>query len=315
MEGIERHRYLVPLLAAFALAVLFGASFGFWEPRIESPVTFAAAGARKVPPPPPAAVSRILPPLPPLTAHAYIVQIQGEERSIASQRPYKPMRPASITKLMTALLAYERVPKEELIHFSESAKNTEEKTSNVRTNEAVSRDDAIRLALIPSANDATLALAEHVGNNASSTVIFSEAVRTFVLLMNEKARDIGLTDSSFINPIGLDEEGHMMSARDVARLMEYIWDQHPDFFAISRAKDAVVISDEDRAYRIENTNILLSEYPAILGSKTGFTDLARGTLAMVYPVAPGQVAFVVILGSEDRFGDGRKLIQWLEESF
>lgn len=314
MEGIERHRYLVPLCACFALVVLFGASFGFWEPRIESPVEFAAVGARKVAPPPPA-VSRVMPPLPPLTAHTYIVQIEGEERPIASQRPYKPMRPASITKLMTALLAYERVPKEKIINFSESAKKAEEKTSNVRTNEAVSRDDAIRLVLIPSANDAALALAEHVGKSASSTTIFFEAVHNFVLLMNEKASEIGLTDSSFINPIGLDEEGHMMSARDVARLMEYIGKHHPDLFAISRAKDAVVISDENRAYHIENTNMLLNEYPEILGSKTGLTDLARGALAMVYPIAPGQVAFVVILGSEDRFRDGRKLIQWLKEIF
>lgn len=314
MEGIERHRYLVPLLACFALAVLFGSSFGFWEPRIESPVEFAAVGARTIAPPPPA-ISHIMPPLPPLTAHTYIVQIEGEEHPIASQRPYKPMRPASITKLLTALLAYERVPKEEIINFSESAKKAEEKTSNVRTNEAVSRDDAIRLALIPSANDAALALAEYVGRSASSTAIFSEAVHNFVLLMNEKSAEIDLTDSLFKNPIGLDEAGHIMSARDVARLMEYIWQTYPDLFAISRATDAVVISNENRAYSIENTNALLSEYPAILGSKTGLTDLAKGTLAMVYPIAPNQVAFVVILGSEDRFGDGRKIIQWLEEAF
>ena len=202
-----------------------------------------------------------------------------------------------------------------MIDFSEFAKNVEEKTSHVRTNEAVVRDDAIRLVLVQSANDAALALAEYVGRREGATIVSTEAIRQFVFLMNTKAREIGLVDSVFINPIGFDEEGHVMSARDIVRLMEYIWQTNPDLFAISRAKDAVVISDENRSYSIENTNVLLSEYPSILGSKTGFTDLARGALAMIYPISSQEVAFVVILGSEDRFGDGRKIVEWLKEVF
>jgi D-alanyl-D-alanine carboxypeptidase len=79
--------------------------------------------------------------------------------------------------------------------------------------------------------------------------------------------------------------------------------------------DADITSMGDRAYHIEATNQLLSEFPALRGGKTGLTDFAKGALILLYPVRPDRTAVIIILGSDDRFADGRNLIHWLESAF
>ena len=103
-----------------------------------------------------------------------------------------------------------------------------------------------------------------------------------------------------------------MSAEDLAILAEYILKKHTKILEISRTVETVVYSDKLTEYRVANTNDLLREFPAILGGKTGFTDNAKGALLFLYPVRPGLTAIAVLLGSEDRFEDGRWIIQWLE---
>jgi len=188
------------------------------------------------------------------------------------------------------------------------------KVSAVPSGESLRRDDMIRLALVISANDAALALAEAVGKKEGAPT-FSNALAHFVKLMNQKAWQIGLRYSQFQNPTGLDEELHRMNAHDVARLIEYAWYTHPRLFEISREHLVTITSPSGTAYSLSNTNELLGEFPAILGSKTGYLEAGNETLAMVYPIRPDRAAVIVLLGSKDRFADGRKLIRWLEESF
>ena len=123
-----------------------------------------------------------------------------------------------------------------------------------------------------------------------------------------------MTHSHFENPTGLDAESHAASAEDLARLAEYIARRHPELLEIARTREVTVRSRSGGEYAITNTNELLSEFPALLGGKTGLTDKAKGTLLLWYP-AGEKTALIVILGSDDRFGDGRKLIRWIEDNF
>lgn len=273
---------LTTLLATLLLAVIVFAPITAREPPLE------------------AEFSAVLPQEPILNAHAYFVKIIGEEKPLAKRRELKRLPPASLTKLLTVLVALELIPAANSIYFSEEAKKAEPKSSTASVGERFFRDDVIRFALIESANDAALALAETVG------------YESFVEAMNEKARAIGLKNSSFKNPAGLDGENHLSTAEDLALLAEHIYKSGQWIWEISRVQEETIYSEKLKEHHIASTNELLREFPGILGGKTGFTDNAKGALLFLYPVRPDRIAIVVILGSEDRFEDGRKVIKWLE---
>jgi len=250
---------------------------------------------------------------PELNAHAYLVKIIGEKYPLAKRREWKMVPPASLTKLLTAVMAKEKLAEDEFIILSPKAKAVEEKRSRVPQEEKMLRDDWIKAAIIESANDAALALAEALGKKQGARS-YEENMEIFKRLAAEKALEIGMQSFQIANPTGLDETRHLISAADLALLAEYIWYNHPDIWEMSRAVEATVRSITQQEYVFKNTNDLLKEFPAILGGKTGFTDNAKGTLLFLYPLKSGKIASVIILGSEDRFGDGRKIIQWLESN-
>lgn len=253
-------------------------------------------------------------PDPELNARAYLVKIAGEDDLLLSRRSWKPLPPASLTKLLITLVAYEELSPAETIKFSEEAKRVEEKTSDAEAGEVFSRNDIIRFALIESANDAALALAEAIGSKLGGTT-FEDRIARAIRKINERAGELGMRSSNFLNPAGLDAENQYTTAEDLARLSEYIWNKRREIWENSRIISAEISSAEGAIHKVTNTNDLLKEFPAILGGKTGFTDEAKGTLVLLYPIRPNKVAIIVILGSDDRFGDGRKIIRWLEESF
>ncbi|QQG45300.1 MAG: D-alanyl-D-alanine carboxypeptidase [Candidatus Sungiibacteriota bacterium] len=250
-------------------------------------------------------------PEPEIRAHSYLVKFIGEDKILIRRREWKKLAPASLTKLLTALVARQNLLPADWIIFSEKAKTVEEKISTVGVGESLLRDDAIRFALMGSANDAAEAMAEKLGER-------------FLELINTEARRIGMSDSSFRNATGLDTEEHYSTALDLAKLAEYIWQNQPALWEMTRNTEAEVYSDTFNKYEIKTTNELLEEFPEILGGKTGFTDKARGTLILLYPVYPAlmdkggvkdKVAVIVILGSTDRFSDGRAIINWLRDNF
>ncbi len=249
-------------------------------------------------------------PLPLINAHAYLIKVLGSDVVLAKQREWKKMPPASLTKLLTAAIAKDNLAPDEKIILSEGSKKTEEKTSGIPAGEMFWRDDMLTLIIMASANDAALALAERVGERGGR-LNFQERINYFAEFMQKKAHEIGLENSSFKNPSGLDAKNHYANAEDLAQLAEYIWYNHQQIWAISRTLEKSIVSNSGREYKIVNTNELLKEFPAILGGKTGLTDNAKGTLILLYPLKTGDIAVIVILGSEERFEDGRKIIQWL----
>lgn len=281
-------------------------------------VLFSVAGGRGAAPRAAATVglgiaAAPLPPAPPdVSAEAYIVRFAGESRAVAERRADKPLAPASLTKVMTAAVAAEKLAPADTAVLSAFAKHVEERKSPAKEGEEFLRDDLIRAALVLSANDAALALAERTGSGGGLTS--RERVTSFVQLMNAKARILGMDRTHFENPTGLDMPRHVSTARDLALLAEYVHLRHPALWAAARQQEAMIATVAGKTYAIASTNMLLGEFPGILGGKTGLTDRAKEALMLVYP-AGGKTAVIVVLRSDDRFGDGRKILQWLEQHY
>jgi D-alanyl-D-alanine carboxypeptidase (penicillin-binding protein 5/6) len=137
----------------------------------------------------------------------------GEDGAVlARSRASQPRAIASITKLMTAIVVLEHARLTDLVEVSSRAAGIGESTVYLRPGEELTVADLLRATLIPSANDAAEALALYVGDGSADR---------FVDLMNEKARALGLADTRFENPHGLDEPGHASSAHDVTALLRY----------------------------------------------------------------------------------------------
>lgn len=277
-------------------------------------------------------------PEPVLNAEAYFVRFADDPAPLLTRRAEKSLPPASLTKIMTVFAARQILAPDDVVLFSEEAKAVEEAKSDVSSGETFMRDDAVRLAMIPSVNDAALALAGAAGREAGEGD-FANRIAFFVRFMNEQARVMGMRDTHFENPTGLDAPDHAASARDLAELAASVLARDPEIFTMSRDLKADIFSTDGKRHTIENTNDLLKEFPALVGGKTGMTDNAKGALILLYPVGikspeaaadapvahrasrgaypapPQRTIIIVLMKSDDRFGDGRKTIRWLEESF
>jgi D-alanyl-D-alanine carboxypeptidase (penicillin-binding protein 5/6) len=167
---------------------------------------------------------------------------------------------ASITKLMTAVVVLERAKLSDVVRVSPQAAGIGESTVYLRAGEELTVADLLRATLIPSANDAAEALAIHVGDGS---------VDRFVELMNEKAEQLGLSDTHFENPHGLDEAGHVSSARDTTTLVRFA-------LGIPFIRDALsresVLLPGGRTF--ETTDDLLAGWAPLVAGKTGHTRAA-----------------------------------------
>ena len=248
---------------------------------------------------------------PNIQAESYLVKIANENKYLLKQREWKKSAPASLTKLLTAVIAEEELSPFEKINVSAEAKNVEAKISSVEKGESLIKDDLLKLLLSGSANDIARVLTEEIGHQHGAKNI-EEGLGVFQELAKKKVDELGMSDSYFKNPVGLDDPEHYTTAEDLVKLAEHVLYRHPRLWDFSVFHEVEIYTESGKSYIMNNTNGLLKEFPAILGSKTGFTEKARDTLLMLYPVRPDKIAIVVILKSENRIEDGRKIINWLD---
>ena len=235
---------------------------------------------------------------PPISADAVFVTDISTGTELFAQNPDEPLPPASLTKIVSALVVLERASLDDIVEILEDdLVSAEESQVGLVAGDRLSVRDLVHGMLIPSGNDATLALARHVGANAlGQGASAEEAVAEFVSMMNAKAAELGATASNFLNPTGLDQDGHVMSARDVATLTEAAL-QNALFAEIVAKTEAVLSSElEPDGYRVATTNQLLAE-GVVTGVKTGTTAKAGGCLVTSFAVGPNEVV-AVILGSD-----------------
>ncbi len=208
---------------------------------------------------------------------------------------------ASITKLMTILLILEENKLNDVTKISSNAASTEGSTMFLQEGEEIAVENLIYGALIHSANDAAVALAEY---NAGS-------VMNFVDKMNKKAKELGLTNTHFSNPVGLDDSQNYSSASDIAKLAQLVYAN--DFIkhaANLREMDVRSISG-DLTHKLETTNDLLDNtYLKIKGLKTGSTDSAGLCLVSVAEDDNDNEIVTVVLNSPARFTETKILTDW-----
>lgn len=245
---------------------------------------------------------------------AYVWDVRGE-RALYKKNESEVLPLASITKLMTALLTYELVPQNDRIGVPLTA-ILQEGNSGLVAGESLSVEELTEFALISSSNDAAYTLAASVGNLLGD----KDATAQFVAGMNIRADELGLGTLEFKNMTGLDvsttEPGAVGSAKDVSFLMEYIVEQYPEILAPTSQPETRIYNDDGAYHDISNTNVVLDKIPNLIGSKTGYTDLAGGNLTVAFDLGHDRPIIVTVLGStrDQRFSDVLTLVEAVQAS-
>lgn len=205
-----------------------------------------------------------------VSARSAILMDETTGRIIYDVHAHEKSRIASITKIMTAILAIESDELDKLVTVSANAAGTEGSSLFLKEGEKIKLEDLVYGLMLRSGNDAAVAIAEKVGGSLDG----------FVWLMNQKAEEIGMQDTHFSNPHGLDNtENHYSTAYDMAMLTRYAM-QNETYVKISGTKvHRAPNSTENWNYVWRNKNKLLTElYEYATGGKTGYTKLAKRTL-------------------------------------
>ena len=206
---------------------------------------------------------------------------------IASHRPDLRLPMASTTKLMTALLVVEHTDPGDVVEISRRAAATGHKQIGVRRGERWQVEELLEAVMVVSANDAAVALAEHVGGDVAG----------FVTRMNERAAQLGLADTRYANPHGLDAPHHYTSARDLLTLARVVMDQ-PRLAGLASRAEATIVGLDGRSSQWDSTNELLESYAGTVGVKTGWTTPAQDVLVAAAD-REGRRVYAVVLGAEN----------------
>jgi D-alanyl-D-alanine carboxypeptidase (penicillin-binding protein 5/6) len=234
---------------------------------------------------------------PQVNGRAYLVQngVSGEVLARSHDREHLPI--ASITKLMTVLVALEHARLAEMVTVSVRAAQVGESSIYLQKGERITVRDLVEAALIQSANDAAVALAEYVGGSQSA----------FVEMMNAEAQELRLRDTHFVNPDGLDAPGHYSSAHDVTRLARIAM-KNPVIREVVGRSTATISGGRV----LSSWNDLLGRFPGLFGVKTGHTT-AAGWSEVAAARAHGVTVYATLLGGETREGrnaDLEALLAW-----
>jgi D-alanyl-D-alanine carboxypeptidase (penicillin-binding protein 5/6) len=231
----------------------------------------------------------------------------SNDQVLLEKNPNQKLPIASITKLMSILLIEENKEslKNQWLGFTDADINIEGKKNMFVVGEEFQLDDLEAMALISSSNEAVSLLARSLEK---------EINKDFVDVMNEKARQMGLRDTNFSNPVGFDGD-NLSTAYDALMLAKYILDRYPLLLDISRLSEKIISSRTGRIVILKNTNfILLQEFPGIFGSKTGNTDMAQGCMILGNKIKKDSLIFI-LLGSKNRTQEMRNLIRWTEAAY
>ncbi len=241
---------------------------------------------------------------------ALAVKFKKGSREIVFEKNKTAVLPiASLTKIMTALTAEEIYPKEKLIKVSAQAIKQPEEAGSLKVGESLKVEDLIRIMLVESSNDAAYALAEAGGE-----------IKTFVERMNEKARQLGLKNTKYFNPTGLDLESqdkkqyNFSTTEDLIKIGEHLLFRNKKILSFLSENNYPLYNPNGSLHHIlRNTNLLLGKIKGIIGGKTGWTESARGCLLILLKCRSADSYLVaVVLGSEDRFSDMEKIIQYVK---
>ena len=250
-----------------------------------------------------------------ITAHsAYVWDVVGQ-RALYEKNQDEILPLASITKLMTALVAYELVPDNKLVTISAEAAS-QQSGGSLEPGETYKVKELADFALISSYNSAAYTLASSVGELLGE----NDAQAQFIAAMNIKADELNLQSLEYESSTGLDisatKAGAYGSARDTSYLMEYILLNYPEILSPTLTEYVRLYNQNGEYHEAHNTNNILTDIPNLLGSKTGFTDLAGGNLTIAFDAGYNRPIIVTVLGStrNERFSDVKRIVAEVQKA-
>lgn len=245
-----------------------------------------------------------------LAKAVYIYDI-NDHKIIYQKNEQAQLPLASLTKLMTALTAIELAPKNAKVAIRKEFL-VGEGDSGLKDGEVWDLKKLLDFSLIVSSNDGARSVASVIGANVLKTNDYSIGRADFIKKMNEKAVNIGLKQTYFLNESGLDENesqaGAYGSAEDISKLLEYIMVHNPEILEATKLS-VEDIASESKIHNAQNTNTDIGKIPNLIASKTGYTNLAGGNLAIAFDASVGRPVIIVVLGStqDGRFSDVMQL--------
>lgn len=233
---------------------------------------------------------------------------EGKERFLFKKNSKKILPIASLTKLMVALIVLENYDLSERVEISKEAAMAREILGVLMVGESFFVKDLLYSLLMESNNEAAQALSEVIGQ------------KKFVELMNKKAKEFGLSDTYFSNPTGLDPADPRIppsysTAEDLIILSEQLLKEPLIWEILKTETFELYTTDSVYHHEIKNNNELLGKIPRILGGKTGHTLLANECLLTVLEGPRSNFLINIVLGSQDRFEEMKKIIDWVDKAY
>lgn len=238
--------------------------------------------------------------LPKINSRRYIVYDRISKSMIIGKNEDVKSAMASTTKIMTTIVILEKADLNETVTVSVKAGGTGGSRLGLKRGDKASVKDLLYGLMLRSGNDAAVALAEHVGGS----------VKEFAELMNEKAAELGLTNTHFVTPHGLDDPNHYTTALELAKLTDYAMDNETFARIVGTKSTTIYINNQPR--QINNTNELLGVLNGVVGVKTGFTNNA-GRCLVTETKRNNMDVITIVLGADtkkDRTKDSVNLIEY-----
>ena len=207
--------------------------------------------------------------------------------------------PASTTKIMTAIIAIERCPLDKVVEVAPEAAGVEGSSVYLYAGEKITMESLLYALMLQSANDAAAAIAYEVAGG----------IEEFAALMNEKAAELGLGDTHFANPHGLDDEDHYTTARELAQIARYAMQNETFKKIVSTKKISIPMTGGEATRVLINHNRLLRTYDDVIGVKTGFTKKTGRTLVSAAE-RDGLTLIAVTLADGDDWRDHRAMLDY-----
>jgi D-alanyl-D-alanine carboxypeptidase len=286
---------LLPLAAALLIypVLAFAPSGTTASPTVLSSETVSPLGTPELPPQPAAPHLEGELNLDNIQAKSFLVYDVSSGAILADQETNQPVAIASLTKLMTALVVYENMPSfKETITVTPKDLFAVEPSLGLVVGDQITVGDLFYAMLVGSANDAALALANHVE---------TETGQNFIELMNATAKKLGMTNTHFSNPLGFDSEANYSTANDLHQLVQAVQERQA-FSLVGRNQSYSFASVAGNKYSVKATNTLIGGNKGLYAIKTGFTNLAQGAM-ITESREPGHSFIIIVLDSPNREND------------
>lgn len=238
---------------------------------------------------------------PEISGQGAVIMDEDSKVVLYEKNPNLRFSPASTTKIMTALVALEHFALSDVLTVMRD--DVPGSTIQLSKNEKMTLENLMYAMMLPSANDATVAIAQNYPGGEDA----------FVDRMNEKAMQLGLENTHFEDPVGLMDVEDYTTPVDLARLSAYAM-QNPEIAKIVSTRYKTISNQNGKTYDLENLNILL-DLPGVNGIKTGFTEEAGQVLVSSRRVpSTNKDVIIVVMQSQDRFGDSESLMNFLDNN-